>query len=183
MYHPSVQSNFNASNKFYRGDGHEKYATSGHDFVPVECNSEGLCEETVGEAQMKNIKALMPLLKKYGVDIYDAGHVHDYAATWPMCDGDVCKDASGFPLKSYKNPKGTIHITEGNGGVPGVSGKNDVQNCPIGNSSWCRVHGHGGNHGIISVQSNSVLVYEHVENPTGKTTDVMKVSQKNHGPF
>ena len=28
---------------------------------------------------------LKNLLNKYGVDLYDAGHVHDYAATWPIC--------------------------------------------------------------------------------------------------
>jgi len=175
LYHPSLFSNFNASNSFYRGDGHEKFATSGHDFVAVECNPDGNCEETVGEAQMKDINALLPLLEKYSVNIYIAGHVHDYAATWPMCNGDICKDGSGEPVKTYNNPKGTIHITEGNGGVPGVQGKNDVQQCGSSTTEWCRIHGHGGNHGIISVLSDTLLTYEHVENPTGKVTDVITV--------
>ena len=35
------------------------------------------------------------------------------ALTWPMLNGNMT-------AKSFVDPKGTVHITEGNGGVPGV---------------------------------------------------------------
>lgn len=187
LFHPSVAENMGASNDFYSGDGHEKYATSGHDFVPVECDALGKCKETVGEALLRNQQALLPVLEKFGVDIYDAGHVHDYAATWPICRigsvSGICKDEHSKPIKNYKNPKGTVHIVEGNGGVPGVLGVNDLKPCAPKEPDWCRVHGHGGNHGIISILSPEILKYEHVENPTGKVTDVMTIIQNRHGPF
>ena len=43
------------------------------------------CEKSVGSLLKGLTTVLDPLLHKYGVDLYDAGHVHDYAATWPIC--------------------------------------------------------------------------------------------------
>ena len=34
--------------------------------------------------------------------------------TWPMVNGSSVQ-------KNYEDPKGTVYITEGNGGVPGVT--------------------------------------------------------------
>ena len=43
------------------------------------------------------------------------GHVHDYCSTFPMqYNKKVNSD--------FNSPKGPVHITEGNGGVPGVVG-------------------------------------------------------------
>ena len=184
MYHPLLQSNLNASSTFYLGDGHEKFTTSGHDFIPLmQCQNDGICDESVGMWLNSIQSKLLPLLKKHGVDLYDAGHVHDYASTYPMCHGDVCKDESGKDIKSFNEPKGTIHITEGNGGVPGVNGTNTLKSCNSKKKEWCRLHGTGGNHGRIKVLNSTHLKYQHVENPTGKVTDDFVVQQSNHGPF
>jgi hypothetical protein len=57
--------------------------------------------------------SLEPLLQKYAVDVYAAGHIHHYSSMWPLCNGAVCGGE-----KSFQNPKGTVFLTEGNGGVP-----------------------------------------------------------------
>ena len=106
----------NASAAFYLGDEAEHFATSGHDFIPC-IFKEGACQEqTVGELLRTWQSFMDPILMKYKVDVYDAGHVHSYDVTWPLCNGTFCGQ------RNYTDPAGTIHITEGNGGVPGIKG-------------------------------------------------------------
>jgi len=111
----------NMSYAHYVGDELlDNYATDGekHDFVP--CDVPGC--KTIKEAQLGLAEALQPVFKQYGVDIYNAGHVHSYETTWPLCDfttGEICANATNKG-QSYIEPQGTMHITEGNGGVPGA---------------------------------------------------------------
>ena len=72
---------------------------------------------TIGEWQQETNDKLLPMLHRYGVDLYNAGHVHNYQSTWPLC---VQTDGSGKTfstlcdnVQNHDNPKGTIHITEG----------------------------------------------------------------------
>lgn len=105
-------STVNASAAYYMGDGSEHYATSGHEFKP--CETPGC--KTVGELMGDFWSILAPIFVEYGVDLYNAGHVHSYEASFPVCkDSHPCQ-------QNYINPKGPVHITEGNGGVPGVAG-------------------------------------------------------------
>ena len=126
-------------------------------------------------------EALQPLFKKHGVDIYNAGHVHSYESTWPICDfttGELCDGK-----QDYIDPKGPIHITDGNGGVPGCKGVDTIKNCskPGG---FCRVLGSGGGaYGRITAYNSTVLVYEHVVNNGGNVTDSITLVQHKHGPF
>ena len=85
-----------------------------------------------------------------------------YDVTWPMCNGTICDG-----VKSYVNPKGTVHITEGNGGVPGVKGNNTIKDCKTAYGNMC---GTGGAYGRFITSNATVLNYEHVENPTGDVT-------------
>ena len=112
---------------------------------------------------------LDPILAKYKVDVYDAGHVHSYDTTWPMCNGTVCG------AKSYVDPQGTVHITEGNGGVPGVSGKNTLRPCNTTKTPYARMCGTGGAYGRFIAWNATVLTYEHVENPTGNVSDTWSI--------
>lgn len=118
---------------------------------------------------------LEPLLIKYGVDIYNAGHVHDYCSTFPMMYGKVTQ-------QNFDNPRAPVHITEGNGGVPGVVGTYDVKSCNH-SQPWCRAHGTGGAYGRITIFNHSVLQYEHVQNNGGNVTDIWVLRQDSHGPF
>lgn len=42
--------------------------------------------------------------KLYQVDLYMAGHVHSYSASWPILAGKF--------TKNFTDPQGTVHITE-----------------------------------------------------------------------
>lgn len=52
-----------------------------------------------------NVRSLVPLYEKYGVDIVWYGHVHDYERTWPLREGKVDRK------------KGVIYIQSGGGGA------------------------------------------------------------------
>ena len=126
--------------------------------------------KTVGDALAQSKSSLEPLLKQYAVDIYAAGHIHSYSVSWPLCDGAVCNNT-----RSYDNPQGTVHLLEGNGGVPnGHTGpSNTVAPChgQAPADSIYRTCGTGGAYGRLVAYNASVLEYQHVENPTGDVTD------------
>jgi len=72
LYHTLAAAQPNSSLAFYVGDEGETFAVDGHEFMPVASSN----ERTVGQFQLEVSAALEPLLMKYGVDIYNAGHVH-----------------------------------------------------------------------------------------------------------
>ena len=68
---------------------------------------------------------------RFGVDVYNAGHVHSYENTWPICGGfwtkpgtmevaKICTAANGSSLQSFDQPRGTVHITEGDPYLPTI---------------------------------------------------------------
>ena len=95
--------------------------------------------KTVGEMVDESSEATQNLFNRYGVDIYNAGHSHQYAVTWPMLAGA----ATQF---NYSNPQGTVFITEGNGGVPKTGPNTTIGKAPP-TPSWGRSHGTGGAYG------------------------------------
>tara|TARA_B110000208_G_C11544879_1_gene349408 strand:- start:239 stop:628 length:390 start_codon:yes stop_codon:yes gene_type:complete len=112
---------------------------------------------------------LEPLLDKYDVDLYIAGHVHSYSVSWPIQNGAVTK-------KSLVDPEGVVHVLEGQGGVPNKGADspnwiNTLKNCSGGSNNNFRICGTGGAYGRLLTSNASVLVYEHVENPTGIVSD------------
>ena len=58
-----------------------------------------------------------------------AGHVHDYESTWPIKHGNVTQ-------ASLQEPRGIVHVTEGNGGVPGDETGSRI--CRIAEMKACR---------------------------------------------
>ena len=113
-----------------------------------------------------------------------AGHIHDYQTSWPVCfnsktgSSDVCRDSKNVPIKSFKNPKGLVHVTEGNGGVPGVVGKSTMKlDCSSASAEWCRTHGTGGAYGRWTAYNASTLTYEHVQNNGGNVTDTFTIQR------
>ena len=173
IHHRALAENPNASAAHYIGDEAEGYAVSGHEFQP--CAEPG-CKtvaELVGDFQ----SVLAPIFVKYGVDVYNAGHVHDYQSCWPL-------GPKGELLQTnFINPRGPVHLTEGNGGVPGVPGTNSVKSCASTKAPWCRMAGTGGAYGRWTAWNATHLTYEHVENPTGNVTDTWTIVQEHHGPF
>ena len=109
------------------------HALDGHNFVDCpEGSTEATCP-TVGGWQAGISAALEPILLEFGVDVYNAGHVHDYESTWPMAHGKIVQ-------KNMTNPKAPIHITEGNGGVPGVTSKSSITPINCGGASSFLFH-------------------------------------------
>jgi hypothetical protein len=206
LYHCLVNTDMEKySAAYYIGEDPESWATSGHDFKTVadacveqqqanvgnkgsnnnnidsvenECNP-----RTIGDMYRELSSALEPLLFQYNVDIYAAGHVHDYSSQWPICNNSsgsntICKDPEGNPIYNYQNTSGVVHITEGNGGVPGVSGVNTL-NTTFNKTGtpWARIHGTGGAYGRIIAYDEHSLTYEHVENNGGKVTDSITLTK------
>ena len=83
--------------------------------------------------------------------------------------------------KSYVDPKGPVHVVEGNGGVPGahkhgklfpcskISG--DAKNGKNQDLRVFRQCGFGMNYGRLVTSNASVLTYEHVDNADDRVTD------------
>ena len=122
---------------------------------------------------------------QYGVDVYNAGHVHSYENTWPICSG-YCTKPGAMELpkvcKAANGSKGNVHITEGNGGVPGAPATFSAASCTKDHLSTCRVKGTGGAYGRMTATPNT-LRYDRVANNGGKVTDTWTITQHDHGPF
>jgi hypothetical protein len=133
-------------------------------------NGNGTCA-TVKDVVEASITSLGALLDEHHVDIYAAGHVHSYSATWPIFAGVAAK-------KSLVNPHGTVHVVEGNGGVPGTHHPASVMPCtkpspqePPFPMDLFRMCGRGMNYGRLVTTNASALTYEHVDNSNGEITD------------
>jgi hypothetical protein len=189
IYHSSYDVNARASAGHYLGEVGEVeiegqalpawvHALDGHNFVDCPPGATEATCPTVGGWRAGISAALEPILLEFGVDIYNAGHVHDYESTWPMAGGKVVQ-------KDMNDPKAPVHITEGNGGVPGVVGASSIT--PINGckklSPGCRRHGTGGAYGRVTAWNATHLTYDHVQNNGGAVTDTFTIVQRNHGPF
>ena len=84
---------------------------------------------------------------------------------------------------SLEEPRGIVHICDGNGGVPGVVGTYSLEDCASSGKPWCRKHGTGGGYGRIIAHNSTHLTYEHVQNNGGNVTDSFTIFQPKHGPF
>jgi len=170
VYHQTVFDNWDASAEAFFSDAGENWNQS-HRFAP--CNR-SKCQ-TLGQWHVEIAGKLEPILLKYGVDIYNAGHIHDYESTWPMKQGKVCQ-------KSYDNPTCPVYVVEGNGGVPGAPGNCTLNKVP--RYDWVRVHGSEcGAYGRITITNATTLRYDHVVNSNGVVFDSFTITQEHHGPF
>ncbi|CAO3645069.1 unnamed protein product [Cunninghamella blakesleeana] len=63
------------------------------------------------DATGKASGGLEPILRKHKVDLYLAGHVHNYERTYPVANNTLL-------TKSYVNPPSFFHVVNGNAGQP-----------------------------------------------------------------
>ena len=165
----------NASASYYRGEGAEAFAgldAAARTFARAAAPG----EETVGQLLAGLQSVLDPILYKYKVDVYDAGHIHNYASTWPICYDPAKGTSAACGERNFVHPRGTVHITEGNGGVPGVVGTSSLEACS--SRPWCRMWGAGGAHGRFTAWNATHLTYEHVQNNGGAVTDTFTIVKK-----
>jgi len=142
--------------------------------------SENATCATVKDVVEASIASLGALLDQYHVDIYAAGHVHSYSATWPVFGGKTTK-------KSLVDPQGTVHVVEGNGGVPGTHVHSAIKPCtrsapqePPSPIDIFRICGNGMNYGRLVTTNASVLSYEHVNNADGRIMDSWSIIKTRH---
>jgi hypothetical protein len=75
----------------------------------AECLSEAA---TIRDGQLGLRWALEPLLARYGVDFYFAGHTHHFERTWPVVRGAAT-------AAHYDAPRATVHVQSGIAGTGG----------------------------------------------------------------
>ncbi len=84
-----------------------------------------------------NVRRLVPLYEKYGVDIAFAGHIHSYERTWPILQ------------MSINQQKGVRYIVSGGGGG-GLESAAPQR-------SWFSIHVHRGHHyGFAAVYDRTI---------------------------
>ena len=135
-----------------------------------------ICKDVVDEA----IASLGALLDQYRVDVYASGHTHHYSSSWPIFAGAVAK-------QSYVDPHGTVHVVEGNGGVPGSHEHSKMSTCKstlsadrlaAGALDLFRKCGLGMNYGRLVTTNASVLTYEHVDNGADTVRDSFSIVKR-----
>ena len=114
-------------------------------------------------------KELEPLMLKYGVDVFFAGHEHNYDVSYPVAFGQPTQ-------KDYVNPKAPVHIVTGAGGAPALDSFG-----PPG--PYTRLQKSAWGYGRVVAFNASTLQYTHVLNADQSVFDVMVIQQDKHGPF
>ena len=155
-----------------RGDGTPWSETPGFE----SCAEGNATCATVKDIVADSIHTLGTLLDAHHVDLYAAGHDHSYSASWPIFGGAPTNS-------SYVDPKGTVHVLEGNGGVPGAHTRSKLFPCKKNSSlaggvvplSSYRMCGFGMSYGRLVTTNASVLTYEHVANAGDHVTDTFSI--------
>jgi len=125
----------------------------------------GTGEQTVAETRAD----LEPLFMKYGVDVFFAGHEHDYESIWPSFNNKIQQ-------KSFVEPKATSHFVTGAGGAPAL----DAFGSP---GPWTRKQLAAWSYGRVTVHNASHFQYDHIINADGSIYDTVMIVQSSHGPF
>ncbi len=116
---------------------------------------------------------LEPLMLKYGVDMYFAGHTHHYQREWPV--------AHGAPVqKDYMDPRAPVHIQSGIGGVndggeafPSYIRPYTAYRDEQLNIAYSRITVHNATH----------LTFQQLYAINGTALDSFVLVQHSHGPF
>ena len=145
---------------------------AGSEYMSCEVAGEEEGCRTVAERVDETSSAIGTLFQRYGVDIYNAGHSHEYDVTWPMLTGK-----QALYQQNFSNPQGTVYVTEGNGAVPGT-GPNATLSFLNASYPYGRVHGTGGAYGIITTASSDELTYGSTISPTNHTAEFVPALQR-----
>jgi hypothetical protein len=123
-----------------------------------------------GEATVNKTRHdLEPLFMKYGVDLFFAGHEHDYESIWPSYNNKLVQ-------KSFVRPRATTHFVTGAGGAPALDKFGDP-------GPWTRKQLAAWGYGRVTVHNSTHFQYDHILNKDGSTVDSVMVVQPEHGPF
>ena len=145
------------------------------------------------------VYAIEPLMFQYGVDLFIAGHVHDYTRYWPVYNLTV-QNGTDDPLNPYHNPSATTYLTIGaagnhemhlhdqcikNQGCVYPTGTSysgppsPFAACTAGTSPECIDF----NYGRMTVYNNTHLYWSQYSSTQNKVVDEMWLIQEHHGSF
>jgi len=105
------------------------------------------------------------LLYKYQVDIYFCGHVHSYARSYPVYQGQA--------VKSYVNPPYPTYVLVGGAGCDEMSGAQGVEL-----SDWCAYQDTTYYAtGILTVYNSTTLTWEYIISKDGTVKDSFTITK------
>ncbi len=112
------------------------------------------------------IADLEPLLKEFRVDMYMAGHNHNYETTWPVYDGIVQQ-------KSFHLPRATVHFVSGAAGPP------EQDSFQPNSPEWSREPRLEENsYSRITIFDRHSLQFEQVANDNGTVIDRFVITRR-----
>eukprot|EP00041_Stephanoeca_diplocostata_P041521 m.8228 g.8228 ORF g.8228 m.8228 type:complete len:350 (+) comp6141_c0_seq2:1542-2591(+) len=141
--------------------------------------------KSVRGASNNLVSDMQPILASFGVDFFMAGHWHYYESLYPGVKGTAeCLSCLQPTQKNFVNPKGTIHVTTGNGGPPGKD--SFTEHCPgedCGNITSTRAQTTEFGYGRLVVHNSSHAEFTQYFNANGSVFDHFVVVQTTHKPF
>ena len=117
--------------------------------------------------------AVEPLLLKYGVDLWLAGHVHSYHRTWPVAGGMATQ-------RDFVEPKAPIHILDGVGGCSGLSAARET---PPWMAYRDPTRPNKAAYGELQVHNATHATWRSRHAVDRATIDQFTIVQHDHGPF
>jgi hypothetical protein len=170
--------------------------------LPADCphNNPHACRARRGDGSIFSVDAaasgwpLEELLHRYGVDVYVAGHVHDYERYWPVHNYSVgVGNATAFDR--YRNPRATVHVTSGAGGNAEMHegraapprGRSTSKDAP-----WCAFQSGFGptpeqsydfSYSRVAAHNATHLQWQQFSHTSGRVIDEWWLVQERHGPF
>lgn len=121
---------------------------------------------------LKGNYGLEPLMLKYGVDMYFAGHTHHYQREYPVARGQLVQ-------LNYNNPRAPVHIQSGIGGLDGGDA------FPLQKRSYTAFRDEELNIGFsrLIIHNASAVTFQQLFAVNGTVLDTVTIVQNNHGPF
>lgn len=146
-------------------------------------------------AEPKTRFPIEALFHRYGVDLFIAGHVHDYERYFPTY-GERVVNGTNVTFDRYYEPAATVHVTTGSGGNKEMlfdpEEKMPRGRCMTPESPWCAFssgfnnttpHPYDFTYSRITVESDDALVWEQISAVDGGVIDRFVIETKAHGPF
>eukprot|EP00929_Paragymnodinium_shiwhaense_P111903 TRINITY_DN80179_c0_g1_i1.p1 TRINITY_DN80179_c0_g1~~TRINITY_DN80179_c0_g1_i1.p1 ORF type:complete len:409 (-),score=81.61 TRINITY_DN80179_c0_g1_i1:208-1434(-) len=132
---------------------------------PLYCSTEDYYDCKIGSIHLRTL--FEDLFRKYGVDLYLTGHLHNYERTWPLFNGTV-------EAQSYSNIKDTVHVVIGSAGDD--EGLTDRwETCP----SWSVVReGKHVGYAELTFQNATTMDFRYLNAATGNLIDSFTLTKE-----